>query len=72
MPAESSVQGEPLMLLPHSVTDLEGFVAPPDLHLVVLFKEPEQVAALLWERLKKPLRQCGIPSSHLRRERVDP
>lgn len=50
---EPAVQSEPFILLPHTVTDLDGFVANPDQYLVSMYEEPERAAALWRERLKK-------------------
>ena len=50
---ECAVQSEAFLLRPHTVTDLDDFVANPDRYLVSMFKEPERAAALWRERLKK-------------------
>lgn len=50
--AESAIQSEPFILVPHTVTDLNDFVANPDQYLVSMFKEPERAADLWRKRLK--------------------
>lgn len=50
---ESAVQSESFLLIPHTVTDLDDFVANPERYLVSMYKEPERAAALWRERLKK-------------------
>lgn len=49
----SAVHSEPYILVPHTVTDLDDFVANPDSYLVSMYDEPERAASLWRERLKR-------------------
>lgn len=50
---EQAVHSEPYILVPHTVTDLDDFVANPENYLVSMFKEPERAAEIWRNRLKE-------------------
>lgn len=52
-PTGTAVRGDPFILLPHTVTDRDDFVANPELHLLSMYREPERAAAWWWERMSK-------------------
>lgn len=47
-----AVKSEPFILVPHTVEDLDDFVADPEQSLVSLYAEPQRAAQLWRERLK--------------------
>lgn len=50
---EQAVHSEPYILVPHTVTDIEDFVANPENYLVSMFQEPERAAEMWRNRLKE-------------------
>lgn len=50
---EQAVHSEPYILVPHTVTDLDNFVANPESYLVSMFLEPERAAEIWRNRLKE-------------------
>ncbi|MEF9873045.1 MULTISPECIES: hypothetical protein [unclassified Glutamicibacter] len=50
---EQAVQSEPYILVPHTVTDLDDFVAHPENYLVSMFQEPERAAGIWRDRLNR-------------------
>ncbi|MFK0083152.1 hypothetical protein [Glutamicibacter sp. NPDC090743] len=50
---EQAVQSEPYILVPHTVTDLDDFVAHPENYLVSMFQEPRRAAGIWRDRLNR-------------------
>lgn len=50
---EPAVQSEPHILVPHTVTDLDDFVAHPENYLVSMFQEPGRAASIWRDRLNR-------------------
>ncbi|QRQ78450.1 hypothetical protein [Glutamicibacter protophormiae] len=50
---EQAVQSEPYILVQHTVTDLDDFVAHPENYLVSMFQEPGRAASIWRDRLKR-------------------
>ncbi|WP_157066415.1 hypothetical protein [Glutamicibacter mysorens] len=50
---EQVVQSEPYILVPHTVTHLDDFVAHPENYLVSMFQEPERAAGIWQDRLNR-------------------